>query len=727
MRGKKVQKFTITSKKKVLVLFFIVLAAFLFLFIRLGWLIQNNETEYQKQVLSQRSYDSKTLPARRGDIVDSKGVKLATCEKVYNLVVDASVMTTKDGKYVESTLEALGHCFPQLNISEIRQFVTQNPGNQWHVVLKKLTFDEISEFKILQSDKKNNIYGIWFEEEFRRVYPCGSLAADVIGFTRSDNHGLYGLEEFYNKELNGLDGRTYGYLDDDLNLQRTVKPAVDGYTIHSTLDSNIQAIAEKYLKKFNEEHQNHAHNGNGAENLACVVMEVNTGNVLAMASYPTFDLNDTKNTSALLGSVQVEQVDKENGYFEIKKTGKYIDQELLDSMTDEEIMTNLNYLWKNFCITSSYEPGSTFKPFTVAAAIETKSVERESYYECLGSWQVGPHNIHCHNRYGDGVISLKTGVAKSCNVCMMKVAATMGIEKFSKFQRAFNFGLKTNIDLAGEARTADFIRTADKMDAADLATYSFGQNFNVTMIQLASGFCSLINGGYYYEPHMVSKITNSSGVTVKNIEPRVLKRTISDSTSEFIRECCKAVVTEGTGKQARPAGYMIGGKTGTAETFPRDKNEFVVSFIGYAPADDPQILVYVVVDRVNEPKQDNVSYAREIVRNIFTEVLPYKNIFMTEELSDKEIKELEQLKLENTLKYGKALENPDEQQQEESKPEEKDPAWKSFPVDPATGYLKDPNTGELLDPETGDPVNSSYNALDGELANDEIQTEKYGR
>lgn len=710
-KGKK-QRFTIASRKKVLVLFFVVLAAFLFLFARLIYIIQNNETEYQKQVLSQRSYDSRTLPARRGDIVDAKGVKLATCEKVYNLVVDASVMTSKDGKYVNSTLEALGQCFPQLNVSEIRQFVMQYPDNQWHVVLKKLTFDEISEFKALQSDAEKGIKGIWFEEEFRRVYPLGSMAADVIGYTRSDNHGLYGLEEYYNAELNGLDGRTYGYLDDDLNLQRTVKSAVDGYTIHSTLDSNIQAIVEKYLLKFNEEHMNHAHNGNGAENLACIVMEVNTGNILAMASYPTFNLNDTKNTDALLGNVEVEEVVNAAGYTEIKKTGRYIDQDLINSWSDKELMVNLNYLWKNFCIASSYEPGSTFKPFTVAAALETNSVERESYYECLGSWQVGPHNIHCHNRYGDGVISLKTAVAQSCNVAMMKVATTMGAEKFSKFQQAFNFGLKTNVDLAGEARTADFMRTADEMDASDLATYSFGQNFNVTMIQLATGFCSLINGGYYYEPHMVSKITNSSGVTVKNIEPRVLKRTISDSTSAFIRECCQAVVTEGTGKAARPAGYMIGGKTGTAQTYPRDGNDFVVSFIGYAPADDPQILVYVVVDRVNEPKQDNVGYAREITRNIFTEVLPYKNIFMTEELSEKEKKELEQLQLENTLKYGKALEDPEDVAATEEGPQEKDPAWKSFPIDSQTGYRKDPNTGELLDPDTGDPVNGSQVPLD---------------
>lgn len=716
MQKTKSKKFTGYSQKKVLVLYILVLAAFVFLMGRLIWLVRTNETEYQKQVLSQRSYDSQTLSARRGDIVDAKGVKLATCEKVYNLVIDASVMTAgKEQKYLEPTLSALEQCFPQLDMGEIRKFVTENPGNQWRMVLKRLSHDEISEFLVLQNESRGKlIRGVNFEEEYKRVYPGGTLAADVLGYTRTDNQGLYGLEEFYNDQLNGTDGRRYGYLDDDLNLQRTVKPAVDGYTIHSTIDSNLQSIVEKYLRQFNEEHANKAHTGNGAENLGCIMMDVHTGDILAMASYPTFNPNQPRDRSALLGSPQVEQVDRENGTFEVKKTGKYIDQELLDSMSDEEILTNLNYLWKNYCIASSYEPGSTFKPFTVAAALETNAIEEESYYECPGFLQVGSNRIKCHNTYGDGTINLRGAVAKSCNVALMKIGATMGADSFSKFQSAFNFGLKTNVDLAGEARTVDFLRTAEEMDSVDLATYSFGQNFNVTMIQMITGFCSLINGGYYYEPHMVSKITNSSGVTVQNIEPRILKQTISASTSKTIREFCQAVVTEGTGKVARPAGYMIGGKTGTAQTHPRDAKEFVVSFIGYAPADDPQVAIYVVVDRVNEAKQDQVTFAMQIVRNILTEALPYMNIFMTEELSEKEERELEELKLKNTLQYGKALEKEEEEEgpAETPKPQGKEPVWKSFPVDPATGYLKDPNTGELLDPETGDPINGSYGPLE---------------
>ena len=208
---------------------------------------------------------------------------------------------------------------------------------------------------------------------------------------------------------------------------------------------------------------------------------------------------------------------------------------------------------------------------------------------------------------------------------MMRIAQTIGNDEFCRYQNTFNFGLKTNIDLAGEARTASLIYTADDMGPTDLATNSFGQNFNVTMIQLITGFCSLINGGYYYEPHVVDKITNASGATVANIEPRMLKQTVSESTSAMIRDYCRAAVDIGSGKTARPAGYRIGGKTGTAETIDpnthiRSETEFVTSFIGYAPADDPKVAIYVVVDRPNAEKQASAKYATKLVRDILTEI-----------------------------------------------------------------------------------------------------------
>ena len=719
---KKRNKFSIKMQKKLVVLFGLVLLAFTGLSIRLIWLTRENGTRYQKQVLAQQQYDSITLPYRRGDIVDAKGTKLATSEKVYNLVIDAKVMNTElNGKtpYLEPTLEALGQYF-DLDMTAIREYVATHKEASWYVPLKRLTYDEISGFQQAKSDN-SNIKGVWFEEEYKRVYPYGSLAADTIGFTSTDNQGSYGLEEYYNSVLNGINGREYGYLNDDLNLERTVKAAVDGSSVHSTIDANVQMIVEKYLAKFMEEFKDNYKPGNGAENVGCIIQWVNTGEILAMASVPTYDLNNVRDPQALLGSMMVEKVDTANGYYEIKKNGTVIDQTVLDAMSEDDLYLNLNNLWKNYCITGTYEPGSVAKPFTVAMALEKGDITPNSTFECSGYMEIGGYKIRCHNG-AEGTMTLEKAVAKSCNVTMMKIAQIVGADDFCEYQKVFNFGLRTNVDLAGEARTASLVYSADQMGPTDLATNSFGQNFNVTMIQMITAFSSLINGGYYYEPHLVSKITNTSGATVENIEPRVLKQTVSEETSAYIRQYCNAVVTEGTGKTARPAGYMIGGKTGTAETIDqnthkRSKDEHVVSFMGYAPADNPQIAIYVVVDRPNVSHQGDAKHATRLVRSILTEVLPYLNIFMTEELSDTEREELAALNLEITTQYGQ--QNPDTTPEEgdgETQPEqpaegEEQPAWMSYPVDPATGYRVDPETGYKYDAQEGFLVEGDENVM----------------
>lgn len=709
-------------QKKLVVLFGLVLLAFTGLSIRLIWLTRENGTRYQKQVLAQQQYDSITLPYRRGDIVDAKGTKLATSEKVYNLVIDAKVMNTElNGKtpYLEPTLEALGQYF-DLDMTAIREYVATHKEASWYVPLKRLTYDEISGFQQAKSDN-SNIKGVWFEEEYKRVYPYGSLAADTIGFTSTDNQGSYGLEEYYNSVLNGINGREYGYLNDDLNLERTVKAAVDGSSVHSTIDANVQMIVEKYLAKFMEEFKDNYKPGNGAENVGCIIQWVNTGEILAMASVPTYDLNNVRDPQALLGSMMVEKVDTANGYYEIKKNGTVIDQTVLDAMSEDDLYLNLNNLWKNYCITGTYEPGSVAKPFTVAMALEKGDITPNSTFECSGYMEIGGYKIRCHNG-AEGTMTLEKAVAKSCNVTMMKIAQLVGADDFCEYQRVFNFGLKTNVDLAGEARTASLVYSADQMGPTDLATNSFGQNFNVTMIQMITAFSSLINGGYYYEPHLVSKITNASGATVENIEPRILKQTVSEETSAYIRQYCNAVVTEGTGKTARPAGYLIGGKTGTAETIDqnthkRSKDEHVVSFMGYAPADNPQIAIYVVVDRPNVSHQGDAKHATRLVRSILTEVLPYLNIFMTEELSDTEREELAALNLEITTQYGQ--QNPDTTPEEgdgETQPGqpaegEEQPAWMSYPIDPVTGYRVDPETGYKYDAQEGFLVEGDENVM----------------
>lgn len=672
MKETKTKKFTSKMQKKLVVLFLFVLLAFAGLGVRLFYLVKENETSYQKQVLSQQISDSRTIPFRRGDIVDAKGTILATSEKVYNLQIDAYIMQDRD-EYLEPTLQALAANFPELNIAELREFVLTHPESRYYIALKQLTFDEISGFKKAQ-EENSKIQGVYFEEEYKRVYPGKSLAADVIGFTRSDNEGLYGLEEYYNDDLNGTPGREYGYLNETDEVHRTVKQAVNGNTLHSTIDSNIQSTVEKYLREFNDAHKNQVHDGNGAENVGCIVMKVDTGEILAMASYPTFDLNETRNTQAIIGSPLIEQYVNANGYTIYNNTHTPITQEVLDGLSEEDVLLNLNNLWKNFCISNTYEPGSTAKPFTVAAALETGKVRPEDTYECYGSLEVGGHEIRCHTKGGEGLVTVQDSIAWSCNVALMKIAANLGKEEFAEFQKNFNFGLKTNIDLAGESRTAGLLFPVEDMKAADLATNSFGQNFNVTMIQMISGYCSLINGGYYYEPHIVNKITNSNGDVVKNIEPRVLKQTVSESTSALIRQYTRAVVMEEggsrrTGKTARPAGYAIGGKTGTAETLPRKNGQYVVSFIGHAPADDPEIAIYVVVDRANAAAQDDAKFATGIVRNVLTEILPYLNIFMTEELSEKEMAELAEKELAITTMYAEAIEEERRKQLEDAKAE----------------------------------------------------------
>ncbi len=714
-------------QKKLVVLFILVLLAFVGLSYRLFAITRDNGEQYKKQVLSQQKYDSLTLPYKRGSILDANGSILASSEKVYNVILDAVAVSEKE-EYLEPTLEALRSQIG-IDTSSVRSYIAANgETSRYYVLAKRQEYEQIQGLMELISEEESLVKGVWFEEEYKRSYPGGSLACDVIGFTTNDNVGSYGLEEYYNDVLSGTPGREYGYLNDDANLERTTIPAEDGNSIVTTIDANIQSIVEKYLKKFDEEYRNNRHEGNGANNTGCIIMDVNSGEVLAMASYPTFDLNDVRNLDALIG---MRLLDAEG-----KKTEEYINEENLSTLgEDPNVMyQNLNALWKNFCISDTYEPGSVSKPFTVAAGIESGSITGNESYYCEGELHVGDHDIACHNTYGDGYLTVTEGIERSCNVNMMYVAMATGVNTFTEFQHIFNIGLKTNIDLAGEARTASLIYTKDTMRVTDLATNSFGQGYNATMIQMMAGFCSLINGGYYYEPHMVKKIVSPSGATVQNIEPRLLKQTISETTSARIREMCNQVVAgeNGTGKTARPAGYMIGGKTGTAETLPRGNNEYVVSFMGYAPADDPQIAIYVVVDRANNWPQDDAKYATRIVRNILTEVLPYLGIFMTEELSEKEIAELEELQIEimtppepeETGEEGSGGESGQEGAGEgaegtgtqEGAPEEKSEPWKEFPIDPATGYAVDPSTGDYVDPITGFVYGSSFDGGETETS-----------
>ncbi|MCR5398939.1 MAG: penicillin-binding protein 2 [Lachnospiraceae bacterium] len=690
------RRFNKKMQEKLVALFLIVLLAFVGLSIRLISITRDNGEQYKKQVLSQQKYESTIIPFKRGDILDSKGNKLASSEKVYNLVIDSKNMLRKE-EYLDATMSALTQCFSEFNETDVRQYINANPSSQYYVTLKQLTYDEIAPFVELMNDTKNNpdIKGVWFEEEYKRVYPNNELACDVIGFTGKDNVGSYGLEQYYNDTLNGVNGREYGYLSEDETLERTVIPSSDGYNIVTTIDGNVQQIVEKYLYEFNEQYKNAARAGNGANNTGCIIMDVNSGEILAMASYPCFNLNDPRNTDALLGSRFVN--DKGRIEYEANSITEENMAELLPD--DVSIYQNLNYMWKNFCISNTYEPGSVAKPFTVAAGLESGRMTGNEYYTCNGQLHVGDHDIKCHNYKlgGDGTLSVQEAVEKSCNVALMLMGRQIGKTTFLEYQEKFNFGLKTNIDLYGESRTNTLVFNEKNMGETELATSTFGQGYNVTMIQMITAFASLVNGGYYYEPHVVKRITAPDGSTVKNISPRVLKQTVSAATSAKIVQYCNGVVVNGTGKTARPAGYAIGGKTGTAETIPRDKRNYVVSFMGYAPADNPQIAIYVVVDRPNAVYQDDAKYATRIVRSILTEVLPYMNIYMTEELSEKELAELEELDI--TIKHP-AMEEDETGEEGEGTAEE---------------------TEDVMDANGGD-ITSSTRPTDEEMQSDNVET-----
>lgn len=697
-------------KKKLLVLFLVVVALFIFLIYRLLSITRDNGDSYRKQILSQQKYDSTVIPYKRGSILDKNGSILASSEKVYNVILDSELLNS-DAESIEPTFSALRKVL-NIDTTKARDYFDANKeSSRYYIVAKKQSYEKVAQLQTLLDDETANVKGLWFESEYQRVYPGGTLACDVVGYTTSDNVGLYGLEEYYNDVLSGSAGRQYGYMNDQGELERTTIAAEDGNNIVTTIDANIQSMVEKYLKKFNDEYANNARTGNGANNVGCIIMDVDSGEVLAMASYPNYDLNDVRNVDQLIGMPLLDDkgkrvVDEETG------TKLTITEENVHTLEGDALYMNLNNLWKNFCISDAYEPGSVSKPLTVASGIECGAIEGNESYNCEGKLEIGGYEIHCHNRYGDGILTVSEGIERSCNVCMMYVAQAMGIKNFTKFQHVFNLGLKTNIDLAGEARTDSLIYTADNMNASELATCSFGQGYNCTMIQMMAAFCSLINGGYYYEPHVVKKVVNASGATIENIEPRLLKQTVSEETSQKIVEMCNTVVTGeyGTGKTARPAGYMIGGKTGTAQTLPRGNGEYVVSFMGYAPADDPQIAIYVVVDRPNVYAQDDAKYATRIVRGILTEVLPYMGIFMTEELSDKERQELEELQIEITTPtqgqegdvQSEGSETPSDENNPEPSPQPvREEIWKTFEIDPATGYAVDPNTGAYVDPVTG--------------------------
>lgn len=618
--GKKIAKFSKKMQKKLVVLFVIIALLLLGLIVRLMYIEHTSGKKYEKKVLSQQKYDSTVIPYQRGNITDCKGTILATSVDVYNVILDCKVLNS-DSADIDPTIDALITCFPQLNETDLRNLITDKPKSQYNVLAKKLSYEEIRAFEDMQAaekeasdkksgdaEKKGKINGVWFEKEYQREYPYGSLASAVVGFTTSGNLGMNGVENSYNSVLNGTNGREYGYLNSDSNFEKTVIDAQNGNDVTLTIDANIQKIVEDKIAAFEEEYRDAAREGAGSKHVGAIVMNPQNAEVLAMANYPNYDSSNPRDLSA------------------------YYTQEEIDAMDDDAELDALNQLWSNFCITYTYEPGSTVKPFTVACGLDTGTLDPNRTFICDGYETISGHDIHCVNTNGHGLETVEDALKNSCNDALMQMSYDIGPENFSKYQQIFGFGTKTNIDLPGEARTDSLIYTEDQLSTINLATNSFGQNFNVTMIQVASAFCSIINGGNYYQPHVVKKITDENGNVIQEDNGTLLKKTVSSSTSELLKQYLYATVSDGTGKYAKVPGYSMGGKTGTAQKLPRGQGNYLVSFIGFAPVDNPQLLVYVVVDEPNAEEEFHSTFAQEIAKGIFEETLPYLNIYPDEDI-----------------------------------------------------------------------------------------------
>ncbi len=619
---------------------------------------KNNAEEYNKIVLSQRQaeYESRTIPYRRGDIYDRNGSTLATSEKVYIMILDPNQMISYEGRredgtvtrtVVEPTISAVSDFFGD-DAAEIRKLIMDNPTSSYIRYKRDISYDQKLEFDAYVEEKnkeyqnstdpvigKNRIKGIWFEDNYKRNYPYGSLACNVIGISSTDGTtGSGGVEQYYNENLTGINRREYGYLDGDANLEKVIKPAVDGDSLVLTIDVTIQNAVEKYLAEWK--------NGDiGSKSAACVVMNPKNGEVLAMASTNSFDLNNPKTT----GDYTEEEIYK-FGLNEAVSDYKIKNPDLEPITTAqvpehysrEEIMklgeTIATYqVWRNITISDTYEPGSTQKIFTVAGALEENIISKNASFECTGHVNLsdGIHNwkINCVNRNGHGLLDVTGGITNSCNVVMMNIAFAEKAQNFVKYEKIFGFGGMTGIDLPAEANTEQMGFQTDDIGRTQLATNSFGQNFNCTMIQMAAAYCSVLNGGYYYRPHVVKQILSHDGALKEDIQPLLVRETVSASTCDFLKNALVETVENGTGKAAKVPGYVVGGKTGTAQKQPRSAKTYVVSFCGFAPADDPSLLCYVIVDEPSLPGEEaaHSSFASGIFSKIMAEALPAMNIY----------------------------------------------------------------------------------------------------
>ena len=582
-------------------------AAFALMFGRVLYMKVVHGAEYEAAAKNQQinRYDI-TIPPNRGSILDRNNQVLAISTTVYNVALDSLQLAEVAQQYPEEqekTLTTLCEYFPELDYNTLKQYVTINPetgelymNNHWKYLVKGI------ERSVKEELEAMNLKGVYFEKSSKRSYPLNSSACHLVGFTRGD--AQWGLEGYYNSYMEGTPGRSFILYNGADSVVHQDYDAKDGDTIITTIDYNIQKIAEEVVAETAAEWP--------AKNVAAMVMDPYTGEVYAMAESHSFDLNNP------------------NEIPEWETDTKYTEN--WDQLSSEEQLEYLNTMWKNFCVSDTYEPGSIFKPMLVAAALEEGVITPNSSFQCNGYTDIGGYRIKCHLVSGHGNINVEQIMAQSCNMGVIQIANLLGADKFYEYQREFGFGDYTGIDLPGEA--AGQLHSKESIGPTELATMSFGQTFNCTSIQVIAAFSSLINGGNLVKPHVVSQIVDADGNVVLQNDTEVVRRVISEKTSAYMRTALKATVENGLAKKLQIDGYSIGCKTGTAEQGSRTNDDlWALSNMSYFPAENPKYIVFTVI---NQPSDyvEGVQTPTPMTKKLIEGIIKYDNLEPTQPVED---------------------------------------------------------------------------------------------
>ena len=565
------------NKKKMLVVFLCAVVVILGLIGRLIYLMIF-DAEYYQELAQDLHEREREIKAARGEIVDRNGVVLATNETVCTISVVHSQI--EDAELVAEVLaEEL-----ELDLADVREKVEKvSSMEKIKTNVDKETGDRIRNY---------DLAGVKVDEDYKRYYPFDELASKVLGFTGGDNQGIIGLEVKYDEYLKGTNGTILTVTDArGIELEGVAEDRIEpvaGETLRISLDYNIQAYCEQAARKVLEEKQ--------ADSVSVLLMNPQNGEIYAMVNVPEFNLNEP---------------------FELN-TGTHP-----ESLSDEELQDELNQMWRNGCINDTYEPGSTFKIITSCACLEEGVVSLDDTFTCPGYRIVEDRKIRCHKTGGHGMETFVQGLQNSCNPVFMDIGMRLGSDRFYDYFEQFGLLSLTNIDLPGEAGT--IMHKKEDIGIVELATMTFGQSFQITPIQMATTVSSLVNGGNRVTPHLGMEVIDANGETIEEFEYESRSGIVSEETSETMRMLLKSVVEEGSGKNGYIEGYSIGGKTATSQTLPRSANKYIASFIGFAPAENPQILGMVVI---HDPQ--GVYYggtiAAPVLREIYDNVLPYLGI-----------------------------------------------------------------------------------------------------